>query len=61
VQKFSRIKVYNMPALATLLFGSEIITLRKGFNHLASFEIKFFIRTVYYTLTTKGMMKFLKS
>jgi len=46
VQKISRIKVYNAPALTFLLYGSENRTRKKkDEKRLTSIEIKFFRRT----------------
>jgi len=60
VQKFSRKRVYNAPAVPIHLYGSEIWTLRKkDKKSFTSTEIKFFRRTPF--LTTKGMKKFWKS
>jgi hypothetical protein len=63
VQKISRIKVYNAPALPFLLYGSENRTgKKKDEKRLTSIEIKIFRRTAGTPcLTTKGMKKFWKS
>jgi hypothetical protein len=46
VQKISRIKVYNAMALPILLYGREILNLRKKDEKLlASIEIKYFRST----------------
>jgi DNA-binding sugar fermentation-stimulating protein len=51
VQKSSRIKIYNAPALRILLYGSEIWTLRqKDKNRLTSTEMNFSRRRAGYTL-----------
>jgi len=52
VQKISRIKVHNAPALPILLYGSENRTRKKKKDEkrLTSIEIKFFRKTAGYTL-----------
>lgn len=51
VQKSTRIKIYNTLALPSLLYGSEIWTLKKkDMNRIKATEMKFFRRTAGYTL-----------
>ncbi|KAJ4434368.1 hypothetical protein ANN_22927 [Periplaneta americana] len=51
VQNSTRIKIYNTLALPTLLYGSEIWTLKKkDMNRIKATEMKFFRRTAGYTL-----------
>jgi len=59
VQKFSRIKVYNVLAPLILLYASEIWTLReKDKKRLTSNEMKVFEQKGTKFLTTKGIKKF---
>jgi hypothetical protein len=62
IQKFSRIKVYEL-ALAILLYRSEIWTLRKRDKNIwHQLRLNFSEeQSVTYFLSTKGMKKFWKS
>jgi hypothetical protein len=58
VQKFSRIKVYNVPAPPILLYASEIWTLReKDKKRFTSIELKVLEQPGTNFLTTKGIKK----
>jgi hypothetical protein len=61
VQKFSRIKVYSELALAIILYGSEIWTLRKkDIWHQLRWNLSE-EQSVMHFLTTEGTKKFWKS
>jgi hypothetical protein len=51
IQKFSRIKVYNVLNLQIILYESEILNLRKNYKRrFTPIAMKFFRRTAGYTL-----------